>query len=402
MFTRKSTPPYYCKTHGRDEANGIIRAAVRENSQSSSNQIARMLVDTQPDKFNGSMITLERFVRRIRTAMESEALKELATKEFTVSKRIVERDGDGAIMWALFEEMSDLYLDEHLNENKSIIHIDTSLPIGICFKSDQHMGNSGTDHKRMREDALLIANTDGMFSALGGDGMDNFIKTKLLDGIINAKSSPSDQYKAFRFYLSLFSHKILFAISGNHEYWTKLATSFDIVKQLCEENKILYSPHDFHVDIFVGAQRYKIYLRHIIGKFNSAMNPLHSIKQQLRFGDYDFDIGVAAHTHTAGMEEFEFHKTKRVALRPGSYKIIDSFGEQYGFKRALPTSPVIILFPDRKEMIPFSDLRMGAQMLSALREEYKRKGVKSNNGRQGAIGAPNLLGEAKKRKRRTA
>lgn len=267
-------------------------------------------------------------------------------------------------MWDMLENLSQEYLLHGLNENKLELHYPADKPIGISFASDQHIGNSGTDHRRARKDAETVRDTEGLFVALAGDSIDNFIKHQ--SAIINAKSSPSDQLKAFSYYINILKEKLLFAISGNHEYWTKGLAGIDVLKWLFEEHKIKYSPHDYYVNVHVGEQLYRIYMRHST-RFNSSINAMHGIKRTWDMGDYDFDIGICGHTHTAGTETFYRHQKKRLAINPGSYKILDVYAEQWGFGRARPTSPVVILYPDRWEMNCFDDLETGARILTSER-----------------------------------
>jgi len=277
----------------------------------------------------------------------------------------------GRELWGELEEGSTEFLSQSFKENKADITFADDLPIGISFLSDQHIGNMGTDHKRMREDAEVVRDTDGMYCAFGGDGFDNFIKVGLLPAIINAKTSPVDQIAMFEYYMSILleNNKVLFAISGNHEYWTKLTAGIDVVQRLMRERRVLYNQHDFYVNINLGTQNYRIYIRHLT-RYNSSINPMHGVKQMLRFGDYDFDIGVAGHIHTAGLETFYHHKQKRLAVRPGSYKVYDTYGEQFGFARAQPTSPVVIFYPDKRDFIGYDDVVQGARILKMEREAY--------------------------------
>ena len=83
-------------------------------------------------------------------------------------------------------------------------------------------------------------------------------------------------------------------------------------------------------------------------------------------GEADFDIGVVGHHHTPSVVPFTKHGIERWAIRPGAYKIVDTFGEMCGFPRERPTCPMVILNPVTKEVQAFTDLRMGLRTLAAL------------------------------------
>ena len=277
----------------------------------------------------------------------------------------------GEAAWNLQERKSLDYLAEHEKSDERIIKRETNLPIGICFLGDQHIGNEGTNHKLMREDAEIIADTDGMYTIMGGDGWDNHIKH--LAAIINAKSAPSDQIKMFLYYLSIFQNKIMAVISGNHEFWSKQVAGIDIVKILMERQAIVYNPHALKLTLIIGKQPYKVYIRHKT-RYNSSFNPTHTIKQLYRLGDWPFDIGFRGDEHEADIEEFRAHGLMRWAIRGGSYQVMSEFAEFKGYPRTLPISPTIILYPDHRRIDAYSDLRKAILPLKAAREDYQKRG----------------------------
>lgn len=304
--------------------------------------------------------------KRRDNVMKDEAL---ARVDFSVIGTPPQLSG-GAELWLTQEKKSCDYLDEHLrSDERRIIH-DTNLPIGICFVGDQHIGNEGTNHKLMREDAALIASTPGMYAILGGDGWDNHIKH--LAAIINAKSAPADQAKMFVYYVSLFKSKILAVISGNHEAWTKQVAGIDVLKMLIDHGTIVYHPHGLKLTLQVGEREYRLYIRHKT-QYNSSMNPTHTIKQLFRFGDWPFDIGFRGDQHEADIEEFRGHGLMRWAIRGSSYEVLSEFGEMKGYARPIPICPVVILWPDERRIDGYSDLRKAILPLKAARDECKKR-----------------------------
>ena len=361
------------KTRNQDDLYPIIERNVKENYQNGfgHKKLGRMLYDNIPELHALSLTSVQQRTFRILQKIENENKTKLLKKDYAVIGNTKSENFEGESLWESFKIVTENYITENKDANKRTFIFQSQKPIGICFVSDQHIGNSGTDHTKMEKDAKLIGSAEGMYAILGGDGMDNFIKTKLLPAIINSKTSPTDQAKMLEYYLDFFNGHILAGISGNHEWWTKLTSGIDVLKKLHESKGLLYSPHEFFITIKLGSQEYRIFIRHKT-RYNSSMNPTHTIKQMLRFGDYDFHIGVRGDEHQTAIEPFLLHGVKRLAVRSGSYKILDSFAEQVGFNRATPTCPVVILYPDKFLMTAFDNVEEGVKMLKFAREDYEQ------------------------------
>ncbi|MFH1131679.1 MAG: hypothetical protein V1754_10110, partial [Pseudomonadota bacterium] len=326
---------------------------------------ARQLVARYPDIAKLGYLAVYCRLSRQKKKFDTQQKDALIKRNFLVLENPPIIDG-GKSVWLDMEKRSDKYLREHINAERRVIPIDDDRPIAITFLADQHIGNEGTDHRAMREDAELVARTDGMYAILGGDSWDNHIKH--LAAIINAKTAPSDQIKMFCYYLSIFQHKILAVISGNHEFWTKQFSGIDIVKILTEQNKIAYHPHEFKLEVIVGKETYKIFIRHKT-RFNSAFNPTHTIKQIWRMGDWDFDIGFRGDEHEATIEPFKGHGKIHWAARGGAYEILSEYAEQKGYPRALALCPTFILFPNEHEIDGYKDLHRALVPLKAARQQ---------------------------------
>jgi len=238
-------------------------------------------------------------------------------------------------------------------------------PIAISFISDQHIApGTACDFKRMRDDALLIRNTPGLYACLAGDGVDNHVKIRA--AVLGARSTPDEQWALFDYYLRLFAEKILVVCSGNHDAWTVQLSGVDVLKRIAEANRVRYCPAEARIDVEVGDQFYQIAFRHQY-RYNSSFNQTHCVKQWFRMGEQTFDIGVIGHHHEAAIEAFVAQGDVRWAARPGSYQIATPYSTQFGFPQARPTCPTFILFPDTKKIIGFWDVRHAVVMLDALR-----------------------------------
>lgn len=259
--------------------------------------------------------------------------------------------------------------DYHIQTKKSSGEFNLSVPdewFGIAFMADMHIGNIGADHRAMEYDARLIADTPGLYTVLGGDMMDNHIK--IMSAIIATPSSPRQQLEAFEYLLSIFSHKILAIISGNHENWTKASSGIDVLGRVARERRIFYSPHEVCLNLQTSALQYRVALRHKY-KNNSALNLCNTVKRMWEHGKYNFDVGVVCHHHEAEIETFVKHDLPRIAIRTGTYLLLDEYASREGFNTAdYPIVPVVIFNPVQRKMHGFSDLAEGARYLKYLRE----------------------------------
>lgn len=271
-------------------------------------------------------------------------------------------------VWARAEEESDRRINHAIERSRFSIDFDSfdaGKPVAVCFVSDQHISPGNTvDHRRMREDAELIAATPGLYACLGGDGVDNHIAIRSAG--LAARSQPSDQWQLYEWYLSIFAPKILALISGNHDAWTDQIAGIDMVSEIARRQKLCYCPSEAHIKAHVGGVNYRITFRHQY-RFNSSMNQGHAPKQLWRFGEEDFDIGCVCHHHEAHAEYFDAHCLTRWVCRPGSYQITSSYTRQHGWNRTRPTCPTAILFPGSRRIIGFRDVRDAVLTLAAER-----------------------------------
>ena len=262
---------------------------------------------------------------------------------------------DAADEWRLAESRAAKNVERIQKRGIARITFDNSNPIAIAAISDQHIdGNGSCDLQRMREDAEIIRDTPNLYAILGGDGVDNHIKHKA--AMIKAQSNPDTQWRLYDYYLQIFSRSILAVVTGNHDAWTAQIGGVDMVKRLANENKLFYAGDELRLTVQVGSHDYEICCRHQY-RFNSSLNQNHTVKRLWSEGARPFDIGIVCHHHEVAMESFRKHGLMRWACRPGSYQVNTGYGLQYGFNHSAPYCPTFILFPDKREIMGFFDVR---------------------------------------------
>lgn len=265
--------------------------------------------------------------------------------------------------------------DEHLAHERDRdllrVRIRTAAPIALINMSDLHLGARGTDHRRAREDAEAIAQAEGAFAVFGGDGVDNFVK--YASAMINATSTPEEQYAALEYYITLFDGKLLAGVSGNHEQWTKGFAGIDYLQSLFRRAGIFYSPHRVRMEMEVGEVTYRVELRHTF-RYKSSINLSNQFNRMWEKSDWEWDIGMLGHTHDGPfVVPLPRHGRERWGVLAGSYKVLDNHGRQWGYPDAVPESPVMIMAPDRYSINGFTSLREGLMYLRAIRAEYARR-----------------------------
>ncbi|QDP64012.1 MAG: hypothetical protein Tp1100DCM51572_9 [Prokaryotic dsDNA virus sp.] len=318
-------------------------------------------------------ISVEAWRNRVRQAYENGAITRTEKPHFVI-EHLKKAAGSGDDLWAAIEEKSKVAIQnvEHNRWADIRVNADKGKYIAIAFASDQHIGNPFCDHERLRLDTEMVERTENCFIIHAGDYIDNFIVDKPRPAM-KAPIPPSVQWKLCEHYLDMTPTSLMAIVAGNHDLWTASMTDYDPLKRLAEERSVLYHAHELNIRLWIGDQPYHISVRHK-RRGNSQIDPSRVVKKMWDDGEADFDIGVVGHHHTPLVSPFTKHSLERWAVRPGAYKIVDTFGEMCGFPRERPTCPVVILSPHTREIQAFSDLRHGLRTLKALNGEDEEDG----------------------------
>ena len=315
-----------------------------------------------------SSISLEAWRQRIRSAYDNGAITRTEKPNFIV-EHLKKASSDGEDLWMAIEEKAKKAIADIEHNRWADIRMQTPEDkyIAIAFASDQHIGNPFCDHERLRLDTEMIEREPNCFVIHAGDYIDNFVIDKPRPAM-KAPIPPSVQWKLCEHYLDMSGDSLMAIVAGNHDLWTAGLTDYDPLKKFAEDRSILYHAHELNIRLWVNDVPYHISVRHK-RRGNSQIDPTRVIKKMWDDGEADFDIGVVGHHHVPVIAPFTKHGVERWAIRPGAYKIVDTFGEMCGFPRERPTCPVAILSPHSREIQVFSDLRHGIRTLRALNGE---------------------------------
>lgn len=309
-------------------------------------------------------ISINGWEHRIMRAEERKSLTEFRNPDFIVNQ-MKKASSTPEDLWATIEAQSKKAIEATEDARWATIHIkDSDRYIGIAFQSDQHIGNPFCDHERLRLDTELIVRHPDCYVIHAGDYIDNFVIDKPKPAM-KAPIPPSVQWQLCEHYINMSESCLMAIVAGNHDLWTASMTDYDPLKKMAQERGILYHAHELNIRLIHGDVPYHLSIRHK-RRGNSNIDPSRVVKKMWDDGECDFDIGVIGHHHTPSVVPFTRHGVERWSVRPGAYKIIDTFGEMCGFPRERPTSPMVILDPKTRDIQAFTDLRHGIRMLNAL------------------------------------
>lgn len=267
-------------------------------------------------------------------------------------------------IWEKAERESADKIDKAKNQGRFSCEFPSDRVVALSFISDQHIApGTPCDFKRMRLDAELVASTPDLYCVLNGDGVDNHIRH--FAAVLNARSTPNDQWTLYEHYLQILADSILVITQGNHEGWTAQMAGVDMISRLARDGKFCYAPFEARMNITHGAVDYKVALRHQY-RLNSSFNQGHAVKQWQRLGDEEFDIGCIGHHHEACIEMFMYRAKECWGCRPGAYQITSAYAAQYGYNDAVPTCPTFLLFPDKRKIIGLPNVHDVPAMLKTF------------------------------------
>ena len=303
-------------------------------------------------------------------------IRQLAS-EFGILKKSVKRDVDEAIEdLPTYEELMDLSVTEQLIMDKLIKHpevvrieIDTDKPIALTNWADLHLGHPGVDYVGVDSATNLVCETDGLFVYAGGDGSENFIVSngKSAGAGLNQQQIVRQRALFIRLLQKLGDSLIALGSSSEHSGWNRAMTGVDDLAELAKRLNLVYTDVGGLIELTVGNQTYNIFRTHRY-KYNSDFNLTHTAKQLWRLGQYDADITIVEHRHSAAIESFLGHGLERYAVRTGTAKVYDDYARKFGYYGQRFANPTIILYPNERRMIGFLHMEDAIITLKALRE----------------------------------
>jgi hypothetical protein len=251
----------------------------------------------------------------------------------------------------IIEEMARRYdrKDERAREKSNQhIYFDGG-PIALCFVGDQHIGNAGTDIRRVIDEQNTILETPGAFCWQMGDSVDNFIVGRLMAENMKPAAPVWEQWEVAQWYLERWRERLLAYNGGNHDAWTLKVSGIDYRRDITPDG-VLYDGDRIDATVHVGDAQFRVTSRHKWAG-NSKYNPTHGMeggKGGAMHSDPNFDIYVGAHFHKGAVaREFIHNGERKISVLTGTYKIHDDYALQEGFeKHDASTASAVILHED--------------------------------------------------------
>lgn len=262
----------------------------------------------------------------------------------------------------IFREMDSLTKRHEFVPSEITLKIDTTLPFIVCFSADWQLGEYGVDYDAFEADVNKWCQTKNFGVMVGGDGYQNIIEAKKIGSSHNQIPICNQRALYVLTLNKLQDAGVLSAIgTGNHNYWSALATGEDWDSQLAhrlrEKNpKLVYTKHGGMIYLQVGQMVYPIWREHS-GPFESTFNPTHGPRQSQRMQHPDARIVVREHKHQGEITQYRYNNQECIAIRTGTYAVRDDFAERIGYYGASVCNPAVVLYPNEDKMLPFKDYR---------------------------------------------
>jgi hypothetical protein len=281
-------------------------------------------------------------------------------------------------IWEEQKQKSKLYI-EHFREKIKVRIESPNVYILHCPVGDLHIGHDGVDYEKAEYDAIKIGSCKYARAYNIGDSIDNFIKTSILEAIINATTTPKQQIKLLQQYIEFFNGNLLLMIGGNHDRWTKKVSGLDWLSPFTDKNNLLYAPDEFNIFwCYDSGVEYYFKMRHKY-KYKSVYNVTHELKQMLRFSTKLFDVGITGHTHDVALEQVPMFGELKTFIKTGSYKITDPFNLECGYNEADPVFPCFVTSPFEKKITVFYNLDDGIFFVNEKNKGVENESIVSAN-----------------------
>jgi hypothetical protein len=253
---------------------------------------------------------------------------------------------------------------------------DQSLPVGIVFTGDWHIGAGGVELDRLRKDIARIGATDGLYGIAMGDliegvGAGNKAAPALYTGLMNKSNV---QVSLAVHLANQAREKWLCVIDGNHDQMAYRATGIDRGSAIARGmGAPRFGQGGATVFVNLNGAKYVLGVRHN-GRGNSQINTSNA--QRRTFDEWprweNCDVVCLAHLHYNDLHVPPRKGGQCVYLRSGTAKTHDLYAKENGYTPEYGM-PMVILYPESKQVVPFrgDQLDVGLRTLAMERARYR-------------------------------
>jgi hypothetical protein len=233
--------------------------------------------------------------------------------------------------------------------------------------ADVHAGGSGVNYDRLFYEGELVASTPGMYAALAGDLVDQFVLGNLRNLQFHSRMTIPDEWAIARGFLDLIAHKIVVSVSGNHENWSNTLIGVDYFRDVLSRvrDDVLYDTEESFFTLRVGSAKWRVKVRHK-WRGTSQTNATYGIERSALFHQ-NFDVGIGGHTHVSGLARYFNNAGKTgLAVLCGSYKVVDEYAISLDLPVPNGETAVAVVFTESGTMITFENLVDAVEYMTKL------------------------------------
>ena len=272
-----------------------------------------------------------------------------------------ESERDDGDLWGRAYRIQERHERQEAKRREQHIYIPGGRAFGWAWLSDLHFGGD-SDYRQMRADAELIRDTDRMWCAFNGDGLNNWIVGKLAHLQRGQSLSLDDEWQLFRSFLQIIRGKLKVVALGNHELWTLVLGGVNPIREEMAGYHVLFDEYEVAYRLHLSGASWLVKQRHQ-WRGSSVFNPTHGIEVGWQRGGCEFDIGVGGHTHIGTVcRPFFRHGVKKYAVLIGTYST-NGYGRQLGLAPTVGTGCGAMVFQADGRSTFFDDLHTAAQFL---------------------------------------
>lgn len=263
---------------------------------------------------------------------------------------------------------------EHDDATKLItVRVPESGPFGLLMFGDPHVDDDGCDLGLLELHTELVKQSPGIYAGTVGDIRNNWVG-RLAKLWAEQSTSARDALRIARWWIEEMTGKWLFIVGGNHDAWSG---HDDPLEWIAGQVHALYQSSEVRAAVTVqGGRRFFINCRHD-HPGHSMWNPAHGPAKALQLGIRDH-VAIAGHTHVTGYNILKDPESGRAchAIRLPSYKVIDRYAKQGGFRdNALGPGCLLVIDPRLPDthpdlVKPFWDPVEGAEFLAWKRKRH--------------------------------
>lgn len=272
-----------------------------------------------------------------------------------------------------------------------------SLPVGVGFLADTHVGSRWVDMRRLREFSTQLGkwrkhHPGALSLKFLGDGTDGYLPGmgRVSSGMMEeTESDPENQDKLFCYLMEL-AGGVDDIMLGCHWDWTRTAAGRNPLGWIAPKIGARDNGYGLYLRAHVGDQLYQIVARHK-GKGLSALNTTNAhrtiyTQYEMPHGENP-DVVALAHLHVSNLHVQSYAGKRTVWLSAPGWKGGDCYARKIAVKHVPDTGQggmsVVILYPDRHHVLAFDapDWETALDFLAAERNRYQLDGGTDRRGR---------------------